>query len=207
MHAWLPSLPHTHLHTHAPIFVKLIPPCLHGHTKLPSLHPNPATSMQAPIFPYPSPCPSYPSPPFFSLRPRIHHHSHLHARESSSVAGERATAKQAFHSPQTSPEPPLGFSAAASVRGASLQAIDGGLLAVLFDCSRGVVDDAIGGDVHLLVSWLRKPCVSTVSAPPSLPLSSTSLLVEPSPEGVAQMERDALGCEGACVGDGLGFCP
>ena len=33
----------------------------------------------------------------------------------------------------------------------------------------------------------------SVPAPPSLPLSSTPLLVEASPEGVAQMERDALG--------------
>ena len=30
IHAWPPSLPRTHLQTHAPIFVKLIPPCLHG---------------------------------------------------------------------------------------------------------------------------------------------------------------------------------
>ena len=67
-----------------------------------------------------------------------------------------------------------------------------------------MVDGAIGGDVHLLVPWLRKPCNSTVSAPPPSPISSTSLPVEASPEGVAQMERDALGCEGACVGDGLG---
>ena len=28
--------------------------------------------------------------------------------------------------------------------------------------------------------------------------------MEALPEGVAQMERGALGCEGACVGDGLG---
>ena len=40
--------------------------------------------------------------------------------------------------------------------------------------------------------------------PPPLPLSSTSLLVEASPEGVAQTERGALGCERSCVGDGLG---
>ena len=45
----------------------------------------------------------------------------------------------------------------------------------------------------------------SVPVPPSLSLSSTPLLVEASPEGVAQMEKDALGCEGACVGDGLGF--
>ena len=44
---------------------------VHGHTKLPSLHPNPATSMQTPIFPYPSPCQSHLSPPSFSLCPRI----------------------------------------------------------------------------------------------------------------------------------------
>ena len=166
---------------------------------MPSLHPNPATSMQAPIFPYPSPCQSYPSPPFFSLRPRIHHHPHLHARESSSVAGKWATAQQAFHSSQTSSDLFLGFSAATSVRGASLQAVDGGLLAVLFDCSSSVVDGAISGDVHLPAPWLRKPCIPTVSVPPSLPLSSTSLLVEASPKEAARMERDALGCEGAFV--------
>ena len=81
MHAWLPSLPHTHLHTHAPIFVKLIPPCLHGHTKLPSLHPNPATSMQTPIFPYPSPRQSHPSPPFF-LYARVSTITHTSMRAS-----------------------------------------------------------------------------------------------------------------------------
>lgn len=69
---------------------------------MPSLHPNPVTSMQAPIFPYPSPCPSYPSPPFFSLRPRIHHHPHLHARESSSVAGKRAWLPSIPHGPRRS---------------------------------------------------------------------------------------------------------
>ena len=39
----------------------------------------------------------------------------------------------------------------------------------------------------------------------SLPVSSTSLLVEASLEGAAQMERDALGCDGVCVGNGLGL--
>ncbi|WKA03685.1 hypothetical protein VitviT2T_021783 [Vitis vinifera] len=48
------------------------------------------------------------------------------------------------------------------------------------------------GRPSLLVPWLRKPCITTVSAPPPLPLSSTSLPVEASPEGVAQMERGAL---------------
>ena len=153
---------------------------------------------------------STPIPPlatFFSLCPRIHHHSHLHARESSSVAGERAAAKQAFHSPRTSPELFLGFGAAASVRSASLQAIDGGLLAVLFDCSRGVVDGALSGDVHLLAPWLRKPCIPAVSVSPPLPLSFTSLLVEASPEEAARMERDALGCEGAFVWRRAWFSP
>ena len=186
IHAWPPSLPRTHLQTHACM-------AMHGHTKLPSLHPNPATSMQAPIS-----MPILPLATFFSLRPRIHHHPHLHARESSSVAGKRAAAKQAFHSSQTSPELFLGFCAAASVRGASLQAVDGGLLAVLFDCSRGVVDGAISGDVHQLVPWLRKPRISTISAPPSLPLSLRRCWWR-YPEGVAQMERMLLGCEGAFV--------
>ena len=74
IHAWPPSLPRTHLQTHACM-------AMHGHTKLPSLHPNPATSMQAPIFPYPSPCPSYPSPPFF-LYARVSTITHTSMRAS-----------------------------------------------------------------------------------------------------------------------------
>ena len=39
----------------------------------------------------------------------------------------------------------------------------------------------------------------------SLPVSSTSLLVEASPEGAAQMERDALGCDGFVLVTSLGL--
>uniref|UniRef100_F6I5V7 Uncharacterized protein n=1 Tax=Vitis vinifera TaxID=29760 RepID=F6I5V7_VITVI len=60
------------------------------------------------------------------------------------------------------------------------------------------------GRPSLLVSWLRKPRITTVSAPPSLPLSSTSLQVETLPEGVAQLDG-ALGCAGGLFGDGLGL--
>ena len=123
MHAWPPSLSRTHRQTHAPIFVKLIPPCLHGRAwpheaAIPPSHPcniHANTHISIPI--------SMPIPPlaiFSSLQPRIHHHSHLHVHGSSSVAGERAAAKQAFRSPRTSPEPPLEYGAAASVRSASL---------------------------------------------------------------------------------------
>ena len=41
----------------------------------------------SPSFPYPSPRQSHLSPPFLSLCPYNHYHSHLHVRKSSSVAG------------------------------------------------------------------------------------------------------------------------
>ena len=50
---------------------------------------------------------------------------------------------------------------------------------------------------------LRRLGAALEAATPSL--SSTSLLVEASLEGAAQMERDALGCDGVCVGNGLGL--
>ena len=50
----------------------------------------------------------------------------------------------------------------------------------------------------------RRDFPLSVLAPPSLPLSFTPLLVEASLGEVAQLERDALGREGAWVDDGLG---
>ena len=50
---------------------------------------------------------------------------------------------------------------------------------------------------------LRHLGAALEAATPSL--SSTSLLVEASPEEAAQMERGALGRYGVCVGNGLGL--
>ena len=88
---------------------------VHGHTKLPSLHPNPATSMQTPI--------SMPIPPlttFFFSMPAYPRSLTPPCAQVLFSGWERATAKRAFHSPQTSPEPPLEFDAATPVRDVSL---------------------------------------------------------------------------------------
>ena len=50
---------------------------------------------------------------------------------------------------------------------------------------------------------LRRLGAALEAATPSL--SSTSLLVEVSSEKAAQMEGDASGCDGVCVGDRLGL--
>ena len=51
--------------------------------------------------------------------------------------------------------------------------------------------------------YLHRLSAALEAATPSL--SSTSLLVEVSSERAAQMEGDASGCDGACVGDRLGL--
>ena len=80
------------------------------------------------------------------------------------------SSQAAFRSSRTSPEPPLGFGATASVQSASLYAVDDGSRAVLFDYFSGVIDSIIGEDTHLLVPWLRKPYISDTRTRSHIPL-------------------------------------
>ena len=59
------------------------------------------------------------------------------------------------------------------------------------------------GAVASKAMYLHRLDAALEAATPSL--SSTSLLVEVSSERAAQMEGDASGCDGACVGDRLGL--
>ena len=143
-----------------------------------------------------------------SLYPCPHHHSDLSAREPSSVARKWATAKQLFipHEPRRSR---LG------VRRRCLDSERLSLCRGRRPARRPLRQlprrgrrrrrrrHPSSGAVASKSMYLHRLGAALEAATPSL--SSTSLLVEVSSERAAQMEGEASGCDGACVGDGLGL--